>query len=340
MRNRTPSAPAWPTMQDVARRAGVSPMTVSRALKDPDKVARETRERIASVIAELGYVPDRLAGGLSSRRSGLIAALVSTLTNSIFAPTVDGLTEAVRRAGYEVLLGSTDYSMASEEALISAALSRRPDGLLLTGSLHTAGARRLLQNAGVPVVETWDLPREPVDMVVGFSNLEASRQMTRALRAFGYRRIAFIGGGSEENTRGRLRLEGYLRARSELGLPEGLVVPTSEIPSIIDGARGVAALLESGAQADAAFCVSDAVAAGALFECRRRDVAVPAQLGIAGFGDFEIAHEGALDLTTVRIPGHEIGERAGAMLIARIEGEPAGPPVVDVGFEVIRRSSA
>lgn len=339
MRSRTLST-GWPTMQDVAQRARVSPMTVSRVLNEPDKVAPETRERVRAAITELGYVPDRLAGGLSSRRSGLITALVSTLTNSIFAPTIDGLTTTVRQAGYEVLLGSTDYSMASEEALISAALSRRPDGLLLTGTIHTDAARQLLQNAGVPVVETWDLPKEPLDMAVGFSNLEAGRAMTQALQGYGYRRIAFIGSGSEQDTRGRLRHEGYREALARSRADDPIFVKTREGPSISDGAQAMARLLETHPEADAVFCGSDAIAAGALLECRRRGVAVPGRLAIAGFGDFEIAPETALDLTTVRIPGHDIGERAGEMLIAAIEGERVDPAVIDVGFEIVRRSSA
>jgi LacI family gluconate utilization system Gnt-I transcriptional repressor len=340
MRSRMPGTGGWPTMQDVAQLARVSPMTVSRVLNEPDKVAPETRERVRAAITELGYVPDRLAGGLSSRRSGLITALVSTLTNSIFAPTIDGLTTTVRQAGYEVLLGSTDYSMASEEALISAALSRRPDGLLLTGTIHTDAARQLLQNAGVPVVETWDLPKDPLDMAVGFSNLEAGRAMTQALRSYGYRRIAFIGSGGEQDTRGRLRHEGYRKALAQSGGGEPIFVETREGPSISDGAQAMARLLESHPEADAVFCGSDAIAAGALLECRRQGVAVPERLAIAGFGDFEIAPETALDLTTVRIPGHDIGERAGEMLIAAIEGERVEPAVIDVGFEIVRRSSA
>src|SRR5918996_3220915 len=311
MRSRPPSAAGWPTMQDVAQRAQVSPMTVSRVLNGPDKVAPETRERVRVAIAELGYVPDRLAGGLSSRRSGLITALVSTLTNSIFAPTIDGLTAAVRRAGYEVLLGSTDYSIEGEEALIAAALSRRPDGLVLTGSIHTSAARELLRNAAVPVVETWDLPENPIDMTVGFSNIEAGRAMTHWLHEFGYRRIPLIGTAGEGDSRGQLPAKGYRRAMAELGLRQPVVITTgASAPGLAEGAAALARLGERYPEADAVFCVSDIVAAGAILECRRRGVAVPQRLAIAGFGDFDLASEAALDLTTVRIPGVVIGVRA------------------------------
>ncbi|HYZ26665.1 MAG TPA: LacI family DNA-binding transcriptional regulator [Geminicoccaceae bacterium] len=341
MRNRSPRAGHWPTMQDVARRAGVSAMTVSRALAAPEKVDPTTRARIRDAVRELGYVPDRLAGGLSSRRSGLIAALVSTLTNSIFAPTVDGLTAAVRRAGYEVLLGSTDYSIEGEEALIAAALSRRPDGLVLTGTIHTSAARELLRNAAVPVVETWDLPENPIDMTVGFSNIEAGRAMTHWLHEFGYRRIAFIGTAGEGDSRGQLRAKGYRRAMAELGLGQPVVITTGGgAPGLAEGAAALARLGERYPEADAVFCVSDIVAAGAILECRRRGVAVPQRLAIAGFGDFDLASEAALDLTTVRIPGFVIGERAGQMLIERIEGRSVEPKVVDVGFDLVRRQSA
>ena len=165
-------------MEDVARHAGVSQMTVSRALRTPDKVAPATRARIAAAIAELDYVPDLVAGGLAARRSRLVAVIVSTLENSIFAATVQGLDAALRDQGYAVLLGSSDYSREGEEELLRAVLGRRPDGIVLTDYVHTPAAQRLLRAAGIPVVETWELPAAPLDLAVGFSNLAAARAMT------------------------------------------------------------------------------------------------------------------------------------------------------------------
>ena len=328
-------------MQDVAARAGVSPMTVSRALKTPEKVAPGTRAKVQAAIAALGYVPDRIAGGLSSRHSRLLAALVSTLSSSIFASTVDGLRNGAHAAGYEVLLGSTDYSLADEEALIRAVLSRRPDGIALTGSIHTDVVRRLLAQAATPVVETWDLPDEPLDMVVGFSNIAAGQAMTEQLVELGYRRIGFIGRVSPSDVRGAKRLAGYRRALEARALgPERVINVDATSPAFPEGACGMDKLLERYPDTDAVFCTSDAVAAGALLQCRRRGIAVPGQMAVAGFGDFDIAGDLALELTTVRVPGLAIGEHAARLLIERIEGRNAPSPVIDVGFEIVRRRSA
>src|SRR3954454_11425899 len=250
-------------MEDVGRRAGVSPLPVSRALRTPDKVAPATRARIAAAIAELDYVPDLVAGGLAARRSRLVAVIVSTLENSIFAATVQGLDAALRDQGYAVLLGSSDYSREGEEDLLRAVLCRRPDGIVLTDYVHTPAAQRLLRAAGIPVVETWELPAAPLDLAVGFSNLAAARAMTLDLYAYGYRRIAFVGTSAPDDRRGRLRREGYRAALAELeaGPPREVLLPVPLV-GITDGPAAFDALLAAHPYADAAFCGVDALAAG------------------------------------------------------------------------------
>jgi LacI family gluconate utilization system Gnt-I transcriptional repressor len=327
-------------MDDVARRAGVSQMTVSRALRTPDKVAAATRARVEAAMAELDYVPDLLAGSLAARRSGLIAAVVSTFENAIFAQTIAGLTECVEAAGFSILLGSSDYSMRDEERLLRAILGRRPDGVVLTGTLHTARARRLLTTAGVPIVETWELPSEPVDMAVGFGNADAGRAMTQALHEFGYRRIGFIGPGVENDRRGLQRREGYRRALAELGIATREVATPEVVVGMEHGPPLLAEMLERHPDVDAIFCSLDAVAGGVMLAAQRRGIKVPGELGVAGFGDFSIAQPSGLDLTTVRIAGRSIGTLAGELLLARLRGEPPEIPIVDIGFEVVRRSSA
>jgi LacI family gluconate utilization system Gnt-I transcriptional repressor len=327
-------------MADVARAAGVSPMTVSRALRTPDKVAAATRERVAAAVAELDYVPDLGAGGLAARRSRLVAVVVSTLENSIFAATVQGLDQTVRAHGYTVLLGSSDYSGAGEEQLVRALLGRRPDGIALTGSAHTPAARRLLRAAGVPVVETWELPEEPLDVAVGFSNFAAGEAMTRALHADGYRRVAFVGTAAEDDHRGRRRRDGYVAALAALGAgpPREVRLP-STVVGVADGEAALELIRSAHPDADAAFCVVDGLAAGLVLACRRRGLAVPGQLAVAGFGDFDLARPAALDITTVRVSGREIGARAGELLLARMRGAPVDGPVEDVGFAIVRRGT-
>jgi len=334
-------SPKWVTMQDVARMAGVSTITVSRALRMPDKVKAPTRERIDAAIRALGYVPDQIAGSLSSRESRLVAALVSTMAGSIFASTVDGLAQALREQGHQLLLGTTEYSSESEEQLIATALSRRPDGLVLTSGEHTPAARQMLAHAAVPVVEVWDLPEQPIDMAVGFSNHEAGRAMTRFLFDTGRRRIGFVGAMQEGDRRGRLRLMGYEAALGELGLGAPRSVADAGIASMVErGARNFVELMQRWPDTDAIFCASDSVALGAVSEARRRGFAVPEQLAIAGLGDFDFAGEHGLALTTVRIPGYAIGAEAGRMIIRRKQGDQDTPKSVDVGFEIVRRGSA
>lgn len=331
----------WATMQDVARRAGVSTITVSRVLRQPEKVKPETRDRVQTAVRALGYVPDQIAGSLSSRESRQVAAIVSTLAGSIFASTVEGLAQSLRDHGHQLLLGTSEYSAASEEQLIATALSRRPDGLVLASGEHTPQARRMLEDAGIPVVEVWDIPAAPFDMAAGFSNVEAGRAITHFLIETGRRRIAFIGGLHEGDQRGRLRRQGYAMALQEAGLGQPRNIADTTTMSMVEhGARHLSALLDHWPDTDAVFCASDSVALGALSEARRRGIAVPERLAVAGFGDFEFAGDFGLGLTTVRIPGRAMGATAGRLILDRKRGVPGMVRIVDLGFEIVRRGSA
>ena len=340
----TKRAPA-PTMADVAARAGVSTMTVSRALKDGASIAPDTRRRIMKAVDELGYVLDLSAGSLSSKRSGFVAALIPSINNSNFADTARGLTDALVGSGLQLLLAYTDYSMEKEEELIGSMLRRRPEAIVVTGGSHTARARKLLENSGIPVVETWDLPKKPVRHVVGFSNAEASKALVRYLHAKGYRRIAFIGGTTNRDTRGADRRAGYEAAMAELGLPDSRVISFGTPPiSMKQGGEAVVRLVEEWPEVEAAICVSDLSAFGAVMECNRRKWKVPQRIAIAGFGDFEISSCCHPAITTVGVRCYDIGNRAGDLLLRAIEGERAGVPVaretIITEFEVIARDSA
>jgi LacI family transcriptional regulator, gluconate utilization system Gnt-I transcriptional repressor len=340
----TKRAPA-PTMADVAARAGVSTMTVSRALKDGASIAPDTRRRIMTAVDELGYVLDLSAGSLSSKRRGFVAALIPSINNSNFADTARGLTDALAGSGLQLLLAYTDYSVEKEEELIGSMLRRRPEAIVVTGGSHTARARKLLESAGIPVVETWDLPKKPVHHVVGFSNAEASKALVRYLHGKGYRRIAFIGGTTNRDTRGADRRTGYEAAMAELGLTESRVISFGTPPiSMKQGGEAVVRLVEEWPEVEAAICVSDLSAFGAVMECNRRKWQVPRRIAIAGFGDFEISSCCYPAITTVGVHCYDIGNHAGDLLLRAIEGERAGSPVaretIITPFEVIARDSA
>ncbi|WP_018183809.1 LacI family DNA-binding transcriptional regulator [Kaistia granuli] len=331
-------------MADVAERAGVSTMTVSRALKKGSPISDETRRRIMAAVDELGYVLDQTAGTLSSKRSGFIATLIPSVNNSNFSDTVRGITEAIEGSGLQLLLGHTDYLVEKEETLLESMLTRRPEGIILTGGSHSPRCRRLLDAIGIPVIETWDLPEKPVEHVVGFSNAAAIRALVHDLHARGYRRIGFIGGTSNRDTRGADRRLGYSQAIEELGLPQARIISFGSPPiSMAQGAEAIVQLVTQWPEVDAAICVSDLSAFGALMECHRRGWAVPGRIAIAGFGDFEVSRCTHPRLTTVAVDAFEIGRTAGSLLLQAIEARRGGqviPPETRImPFRVLQRES-
>lgn len=337
-----------PTMRDVARIAGVSTMTVSRVLAQPEIVAKATRDRVQAAITKLGYVPDMIASSLSSQKSGFIAAIVPTLNNINFAETAGGLSDTLKMAGFQLLIGYTNYQIKEEESLVRTMLARRPEGIVLTGGHHTKATQQLLLAADIPVIEIWDLPKQPIGHAVGFSNLDVGMAMTSQLVERGYRRIAFLGSPESEpgfrDFRGGERLEGYKRSLKQANLPTDLVIRHGSGPvSFSHGAESLAALLKQRNDIDAVFAVSDLSAVGAVMECQRRGIKVPDDLAIAGFGDFEIGSQIIPSLTTVQIDCIGIGERTGQLLLELLSRSPREATdenqVIDLGFKLIERQS-
>ena len=333
-----------PTMADVAERAGVSKMTVSRTIKGGGQVSESARKRIQAAIDELGYVLDQTAGAFSSKRSGFVAVIQPSINNSNFADTARGITAAIADSGRQLLLGFTDYRVENEEKLVEAMQRRRPEGIILTGGSHTDRTRRLLAAAAVPVIETWDLPAKPIDHVVGFSNVDAASAMVHRLYERGYRNIAFIGGTSNRDDRGAERRLGYTSAIEELGLPRGRVVSFGEPPiSMEQGAEAIVHLVQQWPDVDAAVCVSDLSAFGAVMECHRRGWAVPKRIAVAGFGDFDVSRCCHPRITTVAVDGQEIGRAAGALLLRSIDAAQKGlrlaAETVLIPFQVLERES-
>jgi len=335
-------------MADVAARLGVSKMTVSRALARNASSARSTsealRQRILRTCHEMGYVIDQTARTFSTKRSGIVAALIPALNNSNFSDTAHGLASALEARGLQVLLGYTDYDLATEERLIGAMLSRRPEAIVVTGGHHTKAARRLLEAAGVPVVETWDLLADPVEHTVGFSNAEAVGALVRALHGNGYRRIAFLGGVPESDARGADRRRGFEEAMRALGLDARRTLSVGHAPvSMADGAQGIAQLLLRWPDVQAVVCVSDHPAFGALMECRRRGWQVPERIAIAGFGGFEVGAACEPQITTVAVDCRGMGRAAGELLVRAIDaarrGERLRPETVVVPYRIELRGS-
>jgi LacI family gluconate utilization system Gnt-I transcriptional repressor len=326
-------------IEQVARLAGVSAITVSRALNTPDKVAEKTRAAVWDAIEETGYIPNQLAGSLASNRSRTIGVIIPTIVNSIFADKVQGMTDVLGREGYQLLLANSGYSLELEAELVTAFIAQRPSGLVITGITHAERTRALLARAGTPVVETWSMGPAPLDMLVGFSNDDAAYAMVQHLHELGYRKIALVSAPVKDNDRADNRVRGYRRAVRELGLADDRRLEREASFSLRNGAEALAGLMAEHDGIDAVFFANDILAAGGLLECQRRGIRVPDELGIAGFDDVDLAAEIVPALTTVRIPRYEIGARAATMILERLAGRDLPDKVVDLGFEIVSRGS-
>lgn len=329
-----------PTMADVARIAGVSPMTVSRAFKRESPVSEATRETIRKVAEDLGYVLDSTAANLRAQKTNFVAVTIPSLNNANFADTVAGLSEGLKDQGLQILLGYTNYDMAEEERLIEQLLQRRPEAIVVTGGRHTDRARRLLANAGIPVVEMWDLPADPVQHVVGFSNADAVRGMVDHFVQKGFSRIAFIGGDADRDTRGTDRRAGFIAAMQAHGLDASRLVAAGAPPiSMLEGAAAMAQLLAHLPDTQAVICVSDLSAFGALTECQRRGIAVPQDIAIAGFGDYELGAVSVPPLTTINPFPRSIGADVAAVIKTALDHPDAAPVVSRIAPALILRGS-
>lgn len=326
------------TLGDVARLAGVSPITASRALNTPEQVAKETLERVRDAVSRTGYVPNRMAGGLASSRSRLVAAVVPTIAGPVFMEMVQSLTHELDVAGYQLMLGQSGYTASREDALLDAIIGRRPDGIVLTGIMHSAEGRKRLLASGIPVVETWDLTPTPIDMLVGFSHTDAAAAVVRHLHAKGRKRLALLSGDDERAER---RNRGFIAEAKALGLDAEIPVLRVPAPTTLRSGRdGLTRLLAEAPDVDGIFCSSDLLALGVLTEAAARGLAVPERLSVVGFGDLAFAGDTHPALSTVRIDGTGIGRQAARFIVDRAAGRAVGDKVIDLGFQVIERGSS
>lgn len=327
------------SIQDVAHHAGVSAMTVSRALRHPEKVSERLRQRITEAVDRVGYLPNRIAASLSSNRSNVVGLVLPSLRNSLFADTIQGISDVLHGAGHHLMIADSGYALAEEEAAIRAFLQQRVCGLLLHNTCHTDGARRLIERVGVPVVEIGDLTPRPIDMTVSYSNYEAARAMTLLLVRRGYRHIAFVTLPLQDNVRSVERRRGYLAALAECGIESDPRL-VSEVPGGIgSGAAAIVRLAEANPLLDAVFFAGDVLAVGAVLECQRRGWAVPGRVAIASFDDVDLLSFANPPVTTVRIPRYDIGRRGAEALLDRLsEGAPK-LVTSDLAFQIVERGS-
>ena len=329
------------TLSDVARAAGVSPSTVSRALRGERSVDPALIERVTAMSSLLGYVPDPAARALASQRSDHVAILIPLLSNALFVDLLDAAQTTLRGAGYQTLMGVTHYDAREEEQLLREQLLHRPAGLLVTGLDHNHATRKLMDSSQVPCVHLMDLPSSDsleAPYCVGFRQTDAGAAMTRHLLSRGYRRIAFA--AAQLDPRVMQRLYGWRSALQEAGVYEATLEWLNPAPSSLAlGGQLFEQIMQQRPAVDAIFFCNDDLAQGALMAAMRLGISVPEQVAIAGFNDLTGSDQMLPTLTTVRTPRAQIGRASAQMLLSLMRGEEPEEAQLDLGFEIIQRQS-
>lgn len=340
-------------MNDVAQAAGVSPSTVSRALRGERAVDPDLVQRVLAVSEKLGYVPDPAARALASQRSDHVTILIPMLTNALFVDLLEAAQRSLRAAGFQTLMGVTHYNTSEEEQLLREQLHHRPAGMLITGLDHSPSTQKLMARSKVPCVHLMDLPEElgPISSgdaerdampngpyCVGFRQIDAGEAMTNHLLAKGKKRIVFA--AAQLDPRVMQRLQGWRKALKARQMYDPTLEWLNPAPSSLAlGGLMLEQIMKQNAAVDAIFFCNDDLAQGALLAAMRLGISVPQQVAIAGFNDLTGSDQMWPPLTTVRTPRAQVGEAAAQMLLQLIHGETPEHPQLDLGFEIVVRQS-
>jgi len=334
------------TLKSVAKKATVSPITVSRVVNGYAGVSDDVRKKVEAAILDLGYIPNRSASVLASSRSKLIGVLIPSLSNVVFNDVLRGIYDMAVPANYQVLLSNTHYSPIEEERAIRTLLGQSPEGLIITGGEQTETARAMLKASGVPVVQMMDKIDIPIDINVGFSHYQAGAAVAHSLLAKSYTKIGFIGARMDPRTCDRLAgFKSVLAAANCLDLVR--VITNPQPSSVAMGAtlfRELMATTEG--DCDAVFCCNDDLALGVLHECKKMHINVPDKFGVCGFNDIEMAAYAEPPLSSVSVNRYKMGRKAIELIFERInqEDDNNSPPstssnYINTGFELVMRKS-
>ncbi|PJG82661.1 gluconate operon transcriptional repressor GntR [Caviibacterium pharyngocola] len=320
-----------PTLQDIANHLGVTKMTVSRYLRNPDSVAQDTRIKIAAAVEEFGYIPNRAPDILSNAKSRAIGVLLPSLTNQVFADVLKGIEQITDQAGYQTMLAHYGYSEQKEEQRIESLLSYHVDGLILSENHHTPRTLKMLEVANVPVIEIMDSGEVGIQQVVGFDNIASAQLMVETMINRGYKNIVYFTARMDKRT--KLKMIGYEQAMRKHGLePHSLI--TEEPSSFTLGADLLQKALSQYPDMDGIFCTNDDLAIGALFECQRLGIKIPQQIAVAGFHGHDVGQSMTPQLATVITPRLEIGRVAAQELLNRLNGIPAQSNIINLGYQI------
>jgi LacI family transcriptional regulator len=316
-----------PKLQDVAKKSGVSTATVSRTLNFPDQVAEATRAKIMAVVQELGYSPNFAARAMAAQRTNTIGAVIPTMENAIFARGLQAFEEALQEQGFTLLVATSFYQPAREEAQIRSLVARGADGLLLIGHARDSRIYQFLETQGVPALVSWALDNGAGAAAVGFDNHKAMSSLAQEVLRLGHRRIAMISAETDGNDRAAARLAA-VRDAMEAGGLSGQALAVVETPyGINNGAQAFERLMSAPLPPTAILCGNDVLAVGALRRAREMGIDVPGDVSITGFDDIELAQLAVPALTTVHVPHREMGRKAAHALIEMVKTGMKALPV-------------
>lgn len=328
------------TLSDVARRAGVSPVTVSRAIRHPEMVSEDLRKRIDDAVLGLNYIPNHLASALASTRTHIVGVIVPSLTNGVFDDYLGAIQDVLNPAGIQMLVLNVRYSELEEEKAIQTLLGYHPEAMIVTGVDQTERSRMLLKNSGLPIVQTMDVADAPIDLNIGLDHGTAGAAAVRYLHDQGHRKIAHL--TARADPRARRRHAGYQRAMDALGLStKGLVALSPRPSDIAMGGELFSEILAQTPDVTAVFTCNDDLAIGTLFECQRRGLRVPDDVAIVGFNDLDFCVATVPTLTSVSTERQHMGTWAAGAILELIRGSGKRPKQtsVDVGFSIKSRGS-
>ncbi|MBF5079532.1 LacI family DNA-binding transcriptional regulator [Paracoccus sp. NBH48] len=324
-RSERPMLPIRPrrplTLRDVSEASGVSEMTVSRVLRNRGDVSAATREKVLTAAKTLGYVPNKIAGGLASQRVNLVAVVIPSLSNLVFPDVLGGISAELDDTGLQPVIGVTNYSPAREEMVLYDMLSWRPSGVILAGLEHSKAARAMLQNSGLPVVEIMDVDGEGIDTLVGISHIRAGREMADRILAAGYRRIGFVGTHMPEDHRARKRLLGFEEGLAAAGVQLEAREYYQGGSSLLKGRELTERILTRAPDLDFLYFSNDMIGAGGLLHCIDRGYDVPGRLGLAGFNGVDLLDGLPMRLATTDARRVDVGRRAARL----VSGKDAAP---------------
>ena len=323
-------------VEDVAREAGVSPITVSRALRTPEKVKPETLERVLEAVRRTHYQVNAIASSLRSGQSTFVSVFVANLQNQHFAAAMQGAIDAFEGSRFHLMFAQTGYADDLSAERFKALLPFRPAAIMLTGAVRDAGTREFLADLGVPVMEMWGEQPDPVDMLASSGGREGGYLMGRHLGEQGYRRIAYVG---QANHGSAWRIDGFIEGLKPFGIEPALILPMEGMQQIEDGVAAFDRVLAELPDCDAIFFGSDVTAAGAVIRALERGMPIPERIAIAGYGDLYFAAHIQPRLTSVHVFDYEVGRQAGQMLLRRLNGESIAQPVIQVPVRLEIRGS-